>query len=80
MEPLSFRPNVSSLWERNSTCGAFGRFSNRPVWVKHFQAIHRFSVDVTRGLVLLFGIGTKAVPSWDPRTRRYNLLGGLTVN
>ena len=25
MEPLSFRPNVSSLWERNSTCGAFGR-------------------------------------------------------
>jgi hypothetical protein len=55
-------------------------FSNRPVWVKHFQAIHRFSVDVTRGLVLLFGIGTKAVPSWDPRTRRYNLLGGLTVN
>jgi len=58
----------------------FGRFSNRPVWVKHFQAIHRFSVDVTRGLVLLFGIGTKAVPSWDPRTRRYNLLGGLTVN
>ena len=55
-------------------------FSNRPVWVKHFQAIQRFSVDVTRGLVLLFGIGTKAVPSWDPRTRRYNLLGGLTVN
>jgi len=60
--------------------GPFGHFSNRPVWVKHFQAIHRFSVDVTRGLVLLFGIGTKAVPSWDPRTRRYNLLGGLTVN
>jgi hypothetical protein len=59
---------------------AIHRFSNRPVWVKHFQAIHRFSVDVTRGLVLLFGIGTKAVPSWDPRTRRYNLLGGLTVN
>ena len=26
MEPLSFRPNVSSLWERNSTCGAFGRY------------------------------------------------------
>ena len=31
--------------------------------VKHFQAIHRFSVDVTRGLVLLFEIGTKAVQS-----------------
>ena len=55
------------------------RFSNRPVGGKHFQAIHRFSVNVTHGLVLLFGIGTMAVPSWDPRTRRNNLLGGLTV-
>jgi hypothetical protein len=27
-------------------------------------------VDVARGLVLLFGIGTKALPSWDSRTRR----------
>src|SRR3979409_12618 len=31
------------------------------------------------GLALLFGIGTKALPSWDPRTRRNNLLGGLAV-
>ena len=56
-----------------------GYFSNRPVGVKHFQAIHRFSVNVAHGLVLLFGIGTKALPSWDPRTRRNNLLGGLAV-
>ena len=56
-----------------------GRFSNRPVGVKHFQAIHHCSVDVTHGLALLFGIGTKALPSWDPRTRRNNLLGGLAV-
>ena len=56
-----------------------GRFSNRPVGVKHFQAIHRCGVDVTRGLVLLFGIGTKALPSWDPRTRRNNLTGGLAI-
>ena len=35
------------------------RFSNRPFEVKHFQTIHRCSVDVTHGLVLLFGIGTK---------------------
>ena len=55
------------------------RFSNRPFWVKHFQAIHHCSVDVAHGLVLLFGIGTKALPSWDPRTRRNNLLGGLAV-
>jgi hypothetical protein len=32
-------------------------FSNRPVGVKHFQTTHYCSVDVTRGLVLLFGIG-----------------------
>jgi hypothetical protein len=55
------------------------RFSNRPVWVKRFQTIHRCSVDVARGLVLLFGIGTKALPSWDSRTRRNNLRDGLAV-
>jgi hypothetical protein len=55
------------------------RFSNRPFGVKHFQTIHHVSVDVAHGLVLLFGIGTKALPSWDPRTRRNNLRGGLAV-
>ena len=53
------------------------RFSNRPFGVKRFQTIHHCSVDVARGLVLLFGIGTRALPSWDSRTRRNNLLGGL---
>ena len=56
------------------------RFSNRPFGVKHFQTIHPCGVDVARGLVLLFGIGTKALPSWDSKTRRNNLLGGLAVN
>jgi hypothetical protein len=55
------------------------RFSNRPFGVKHFQTFHQHSVDVARGLVLLFGIGTRALPSWDSRTRRNNLLVGLTV-
>src|SRR5665213_3668301 len=54
-------------------------FSNRPFGVKHFQTIHHYSVDVAHGLALLFGIGTKALPLWDSRTRRNNLLGGLTV-
>ena len=40
------------------------RFSNRPFGVKRFQTIHHCSVDVARGLVLLFGIGTRALPSW----------------
>jgi len=31
------------------------------------------------GLVLLFGIGTKAVPSWDSRKRWNNLLVCLAV-
>jgi len=54
------------------------RWGNRPVWVKHFQTIHHCSVDVARRLVLLFGIGTRALPLWDSKTRRNNLLGGLT--
>src|SRR5271169_190439 len=55
------------------------RFSNRPFGVKHFQTIRHCSVDVARGLLLLFGIGTWALPSWDSKTRRNNLLVGLAV-
>jgi len=54
-------------------------FSNRPFGVKRFQTIRRCSVDVTHGLVLLFGIGTKALPSWDSKTRWNNLSGGLAA-
>ena len=54
-------------------------FSNRPSRVKHFQTIHHYSVDVAHGLVLLFGIGTKALPSWDSKTRWNNLWDGLAV-
>ena len=49
------------------------RFSNRPFGVKHFQTIHQCGVDVARGLVLLFGIGAKALPSWDSRTLAHQL-------
>jgi hypothetical protein len=55
------------------------RFSNRPFEVKHFQTIHHCSVDVAHGLALLFGIGTKALPLWDSRTRRNNLWVGFAV-
>ena len=55
------------------------RFSNRPLRVKRFQTIHHYSVDVARGLALLFGIGTKALPAWDSRTRWNNLNSDLTV-
>src|SRR6516162_8485413 len=54
-------------------------FSNRPVGFKRFQAIHHCGVNVARGLVLLSGLGARALPSWDPRTRWNNLLSGLSV-
>ena len=38
------------------------RFSNRPVGVKRFQTIHLHRVEVAREHMLLFGIGTKALP------------------
>ena len=44
-----------------------------------FQAIHHCSLDVARRLVLLYGLGARALPSWDPRTRWNNLLSGLSV-
>ncbi len=68
-----------SLWiAEEFGCCASG-FSNRPFGVKHFQTFHHCSVDVAHGLVLLFGIGTMALPSWDSRTRRNNLSGSLAV-
>ena len=67
-----------------STCGPeptwrYVRFSNRPFRVKHFQTIHHCSVDVARRLALLFGLGTRALPSWDSKTRWNNLFDGLAV-
>jgi hypothetical protein len=59
--------------------GSDVRFSNRPSGVKHFQTVHHCNVDVTHGLALLSGSGTRALPSWDPRTRRNNLWVGLAV-
>ena len=47
---------------RNPTPCPDVRFSNRPFEVKRFQTIHHHGVDVAHGLVLLFGIGTKALP------------------
>jgi hypothetical protein len=55
------------------------RFSNRPFRVKRFQTIHDSGVDVAHGLALLFGLGTKALPSWDSKTRWNNLWRDLAV-
>jgi hypothetical protein len=55
------------------------RFSNRPFEVKRFQTIHHHSFDVARGLALLSGLGTRALPSWDSRMRWNNLFRGLAI-
>src|ERR1039458_8257621 len=72
------RPFHHGIRGRGGTIFA-AAFSNRPFEVKHFQTIHHCSVDVAHGLALLFGIGTKALPSWDSRTRWNNLCRGLAV-
>jgi hypothetical protein len=77
-ESLTSRPELENSLGPNRTSYDV-RFSNRPFRVKRFQAFHQDSVDVARGLVLLFGIGTKALPSWDSKTRRNNLCHGLAV-
>ena len=45
-----------------------------------FRLSTNSSVDVAHGLALLSGLGTKALPSWDSKTRWNNLLGDLAVN
>jgi hypothetical protein len=66
--------------KRDLSAKRYVYFSNRPFGVKHYQTIHHSSVDVAHGLVLLFGIGTRALPSWDSKTRWNNLLVGLVVS
>src|SRR6478735_9454070 len=82
MATAALFPREQNQASRYSDAPAPGnvRFSNRPFGVKHFQTIHQCGVDVARGLVLLFGIGTWALPSWDPRTRRNNLYRDLAVS
>ena len=76
--PLPADQSAPSLAAAAPSCRSV-RFSNRPVGVKRFQTIHRSSVDVSRGLALLFGIGTRALPSWGSRTRWNNLYRGLAI-
>src|SRR5262245_65469485 len=55
-------------------------FSNRPFRVKRFQTIHDSGVNVARGLALLSGLGTKALPAWASKTRWHNISCDLAVN
>jgi len=55
------------------------RLSYRPFEIKRVQTIHCHGVDVARELALLFGIGTKALPAWNSKTRLNNLKSGLAI-
>src|SRR3974390_822496 len=57
---------------RMMSASLIGRFGSSA-----FRLSTTGSVDVTRGLVLLSGIGTWAVPSWDSKTRWNDLSGDL---
>ena len=65
MSELGHSRRFSHVGEMSASIGQLGSST--------FQAIHHFSVDVSRRLSLLFGIGTKALPSWGSKTRRNNL-------
>src|SRR6476619_2773757 len=80
------RRHIDAMLSRASVVGTRGtkllsnvRFSNRPFGVKRFQTIRHHSVDVARGLVLLFGIDTRALPSWDSKTGWNNLWRGPAI-
>jgi hypothetical protein len=42
-------------------------------WGQALSDFYDGGVGITRGLVLLYGIGTQALPSWDSKTRWNNL-------
>src|SRR5262249_12170637 len=76
MQAKTRRGHIWALHGEKAACIG-GRFSNRALWVKPLQALPRCVGDVARGLALLFGLGTKALPSWDSKTRWNNLLVDL---
>ena len=74
----SFVVRVVAMADGNSLPGYARRaLIGRPGQAR--QTFHDCGVDVAHGLVLLFGIGTTALPVWDSKTRWNNLMGGLAV-
>ena len=62
LAPTKFQLNVNFKTAKHLPHAANdGREMTLWVEVKRFQTIGRCGVDVTHGLVLLFGIGTKAL-------------------
>jgi hypothetical protein len=67
----------SGLFRR--ACRPARLYADLPRLGQALSAIHHSSVDVAHGLALLFGLGTRALPSWDSKTRWNNLLRDLAV-
>jgi len=77
-----FRKRSCPLYSRKRTCAVQSEMSASLIGQfgsSAFRLIHQYSVGVARGLVLLFGIGAKALPPWGSRTRRNDLWVGLAV-
>ncbi len=70
----SIGPSRHSATRQNLVASLIGRCGSSA-----FRLSTAVVVDVSRGLALLFGLGTKALPSWESRTRWNNLTGGLAV-
>ena len=58
----------ANFWKEAMSASLIGRLGSSA-----FRLFHDSGIDVARGLVLLYGIGTWALPSWDPKTRWSNL-------
>jgi len=70
---------ATARWSRADACSMSASLIGR-LGSTAFRLSTNYSVDVAHGLSLLFGLGTKALPSWDSKTRWNNLSGDLAVN
>src|SRR5690348_6391343 len=70
----SLPPKIWIRFARTMSASLIGRSGSSTFRLSTLQC-----VDVARGLALLFGLGTKALPVWDSKTRWNNLWGDLAV-
>jgi hypothetical protein len=67
---------ATAHWSRADACSMSASLIGR-LGSSAFRLSMNSSVDVADGLSLLFGLGTKALPLWDSKTRWNNLSGDL---
>src|SRR6478672_4273184 len=71
----------SAIFCRSNRSRPIDTFSNRPFGVKHFQTSTTATVSTSlAGSCFSSESAPRALPSWDSKTRRNNLLVGLAVS